>query len=545
MIKTLFIRNYALLDNVDIDFTNGLTVISGETGSGKSIMLDAISLLLGNRVLRFDSVKQSSKSIIEGVFYISNDNKDFFKKNNLDFEEETIIRREIAPNGKSRAFINDTPVRLNILSLLGKRIMEVYDQNHSLFSTNEDFQFEFINHMSDSLKLLNDYNIHLNKLNELKKDLQIINDQGSLSTAEIEFLQYQYDELNDVNIQKNEKDELEKELSLLENIDDIADAISESDVLLNNEKGILECLNLIKRKLIDFDNFSDLHSRIDSVIIELNDFSNSLAHINNDLDLNPRRLVDLNHRLDLINSLMLKHRVNSSEELIELKNDFQSRIELSRSFNDLLDQKKAEIMLSQEKVTKTANILNINRNKIIPQVVSEVQNILMQLGMPHARFDIRMDVKEGYNKNGNTSIEFYFSANKGRRMQEISKVASGGELSRLMLAIKYLSAKKSQINTLVFDEIDSGVSGQVASLMGDMMVDMSQSAQLISISHLPQIAAKANTHFKVFKNISNDKASSEIIKLSEKERVNEIAKLLSGKRLTQAAIDNAIDLLNQ
>ena len=545
MIKNLHISNYALLKNVTVNFLDGFTVISGETGAGKSIMLDALSLLLGKRVERFSTSKSTPKSIIEGVFVLNNSHKKFFKEHDLDFEKETVVRREINANRKSRAFINDTPVLLHVLSKFGQQIIEIFAQDQTIVLKDENAQFQLIDQLSKSAQELENYRTNFLALNQLKKDLEIIQSQGSLSVAEIEFLQFQFEELTNANIRIGEKQEIEDKINLLENIDGIAHAIAEAELLLNNEQGIISSLSVMKRKLADFDNLSLLSDRIESIIIELNDINTEFLSINNSLTTEPEQLQEMNNRLDLLNSLLQKHRLNFIQQLIELKDDFHARIELSSSFDILLTEKQKQIEVKKKELLTVAHILNKKRLNIFTDIKRKVEQILKKLGMPFAQFKIEMQETEQFSLNGNTTILFKFSANKGTEMQELSKVASGGELSRLMLAIKYITAQSSQVCTLIFDEIDAGVSGEIASLMGDMMRNISKSTQLIAISHLPQIASKARAHLKVMKSVVKEETISTIIELDKEGRVEEIAKLLSGKTLTQSAIDNAVDLLNQ
>lgn len=545
MIKSLYIENYTLLKKVEINFQDGFTCVSGETGAGKSIMLDALSLLLGKRVDRFSNSKSTSKSIVEGVFILNDFHRTFFNDHNLDFDYETILRREITPKGKSRAFINDTPVLVQTLSLFGKQIIEIYAQDQTFVLKDENSQFQLIDQLSKSKQHLKYYRENYNELNQLKKDLDIIKSQGSLSAAEIEFLEFQYEELKNANIYKGEKDDIERKINLLENIDGIINAITDGERLLNNEQGVIDYLTIIRKKLAGFDNLSELEQRLESVIIELNDINLEFLSLSNSLNSDPQELMQITNRLDLINGLLQKHRLKFDEQLIELKDDFHTRIELSSSFDILLNEKQQLIDAKHNQLVDSVNSLNKNRLKILPKIKVEVERMLKKLGMPYAQFDIEISETEQFHINGNTSLILKFSANKGGEMQELSKVASGGELSRLMLAIKYITAKSSLVNTLIFDEIDSGVSGEIASLMGDMMSDISRSNQLITISHLPQIASRAKTHLKVIKTICKDETVSSVVELDKKGRIKEIAKLLSGKKLTQAAIDNAVELLNQ
>jgi len=545
MIKSLHIQNYALLKNVGINFTKGFTVVSGETGAGKSIMLDALSLLLGKRVERFSESENIPKSIIEGVFIIDASKKQFFTDNDLDFEEETLVRREINQKGKSRAFINDTPVLLTTLTAFGKQIIEIHAQHQSVLLKDEDAQFKLIDQLAKSGKELGNYQQELKVYTNLKAALNSIKKAGSLSTTELEFLQYQFDELNASNLSVNEKEELEQQIALLENVDGIASAISESEVLLNNEQGVMSSISNIKKRLLEFDSFTELSDRVESVLIELNDINAELSEINNRLEADPQELLKLNTRLDVLNNLLHKHRKQFVEELIDFKNEIEEKMLLSSSFELQLTAKENEIIQQLSILKATSEVLNKKRFKVLEKVKKEIEHHLQHLGMPYAQFEVALTTTDTFHINGNTSIAFLFSANKGSALQEVAKVASGGELSRLMLAIKYITAQSSKVNTLVFDEIDTGVSGEIASLMGDMMLEISKTNQLIAISHLPQIASKANTHIKVVKTVNNSNTVSDVIVLNKDERIEEIAKLLSGKKLTKAAFDNAEELLNQ
>ncbi|MDC3305437.1 DNA repair protein RecN [Flavobacteriales bacterium] len=545
MIKSLQIQNYALLKDVCINFMDGFTVVSGETGAGKSIMLDALSLLLGKRVERFSEDKNTSKSIIEGVFLIDSSRYQFFKDNDLDFDEETVVRREINQNGKSRAFINDTPVLLNTLTAFGKQVVEIHAQHQSVLLKDEDAQFKLIDQLAKSEKELANYQHELKGYTRLKSELITIKKSGSLSAAELEFLQYQFDELNTANLLVNEKEELEQQISLLENVDGIAKAISESEFLLNNEQGILTSISTIKRQLLEFDSFNEISERVESLLIELNDINVELSDVNNKLEADPEELLRLNNRLDILNNLLQKHRKQFVEELIDFKDEVEQKIQISSSFDLQLKAKQSEITKQLSVLKISSEILTKKRIKVLEKLKKEIETHLQNLGMPYAQFQVNLKTIDTFHQNGNTNITFLFSANKGSALQEVSKVASGGELSRLMLSIKYITAQSSKVNTLVFDEIDTGVSGEIASLMGDMMLEISKTNQLVAISHLPQIASKANTHLKVVKTVNRKGTISDVIVLNKEQRIEEIAKLLSGKKLTKAAIDNAVELLNQ
>jgi DNA repair protein RecN (Recombination protein N) len=545
MIKSLHISDYALLKNVSIDFTDGFTVVSGETGAGKSIMLDALSLLLGKRVERFSTEENTPKSIIEGIFKVDKSKQSFFIENDLDFEEETLVRREINSNGKSRAFINDTPVLLNVLTAFGKQIIEIHAQHQSVLLKEESSQFILLDDIAKSEKELEKYRYELQKYSELKSELNLIKKSGSLSESELEFLNFQLDELTSTNLVANEKEELEKQTSLLENVDGIANVISESEQLLGSEQGVFSELVAIKKSLQEFDSFDGLPERIESILIELNDVNAELSDINSKLESDPQQLQVCNNRLDTINNLLQKHRVQFVEELIDLRNEIDTKIQISSSFDEQILVKKDAIEKQYKVLKDSADILDVSRRKVLPKLKSKIEKHLKNLGMPYAQFEVSLYKTDNFHQFGNTTITFLFSANKGSAMQAVSKVASGGELSRLMLAIKYLTAESSKVNALVFDEIDTGVSGEIASLMGDMMREISSKNQLIAISHLPQIASKAKVHLKVVKKVKSGTTISDVKVLNNEQRLEEIAKLLSGKEITNAAFENAKVLLNQ
>ena len=545
MIKSLHIQNYALLKNVFIDFTDGFTVVSGETGAGKSIMLDALSLLLGKRVERYSVDKNRSKSTIEAIFIIDSLQKKFFTDNDLDFEKETVVRREINATGKSRAFINDTPVLLQVLTAFGKQIIEIHSQHQSVLLKDEQSQILLIDQLAKSEKELTSYQKELKQYTALVSDLNGIKELGSLSSSELEFLEFQFEELNNAKLIENEKEEIENNILLLENVDGISNAIAEGEYHLNNDQGVFSSLSVVKRKLIEFDTFSELSTRLDSVLIELNDINTELSEINNKLNADPEQLLKLNNRLNVLNNLLLKHRKQFIEELIDLKHEISKKIKLSYSAEFQVIEKDKEIEKQILFLKAAADVLNAKRNKVLPKIKQQLQAHLQQLGMPYAKFEVVFTEIDQFFQNGNTTISFLFSANKGSALQDVAKVASGGELSRLMLAIKYITAQLSKVNILVFDEIDTGVSGEIASLMADMMLKISKENQLIAISHLPQIASKANNHLKVVKRVVDSDTISDVVALNKEQRTEEIAKLLSGKKLTKAAFDNADELLNQ
>lgn len=544
MIRSLRIKNYALLKDVSIDFKEGFTVISGETGAGKSIMIDAIGMLLGRRAERLNA-EGGLKTVIEGVFSIKRSKSLFFKERDIDFQELTLVRREINPIGKNRSFINDTPVLLSTLLEFGNEMLEIHTQNQSIFLKSPSTQFSLIDELSGSKEELLSYQLEFRLYNKLKKELALLSDSGNLSSSELELLEYQFRELESSDIRVGEKEEIEKKIIMLENAEEISAVISDSEVYFNSEQGVISQLSNIRRRLLSSDIFSQLKERVESVIIELNDLSSDLSLLDDNLESNPEELSMLNRRLDTINSLLQKHRKGSVEELLHYKKKIQEKITLATSFDLELKVKKEDIERQFLVLNKTVSVLNEKRNSILSTFKKDVENCLIRLGMPFAQFFVDISVGDKFDELGNTNISFFFSANKGVPLLEMSKVASGGELSRLMLSIKYISAKSSELDTLILDEIDAGVSGQIASLMANMMQEISKSTQLIAISHLPQIAANCNEHFKIVKTFSGDNTFSDVIMLNNKERVEEIAKLLSGEEVTKEAFENARVLLRQ
>tara|TARA_B100001564_G_scaffold114142_1_gene94912 strand:- start:288 stop:1925 length:1638 start_codon:yes stop_codon:yes gene_type:complete len=545
MIKKLHINNYALFKNVEIDFTNGFTVISGDTGAGKSIMLDALSLVLGKRVDRFAESTATQKSIIEAEFLLNDSHKKFFNDNDIDFDRETIIRREISINGKSRSFINDSPVLLNVLTQFSHQIVEVFSQNEKLVFKDPKAQFIFIDEVAGSNEILLKYRSLFKEYNDIKSEIEKIKENGSLSLAELEFIQFQFNEINNANIENNEKENIEEKIKLLENVDAISLALDDIRILFNNENGAIYNINRARKISQDLDSLSEISSRLESVIIEIEDIDSELSYLQNSLEADPKELNRMTDRLDLINSLLHKHRLKFIDQLHDLKKDLYDKIELSESFEVLLNKKEKDLKIKYDQLVNVANTLDKKRKEVIPKITTHIEDILINLGIPHAKFQINLEQTNELHTFGSSNISMLFCANKGGEMKELMRVASGGELSRLMLAIKFLSAQNSSISTLIFDEIDSGVSGEIASLMGNMMQNISKSNQVIVISHLPQIASKAKTHLKVSKQVIDNKTISTVHKLSNEDRVEEIAKLLSGKNITDSAMKNALDLLNQ
>tara|TARA_B110000263_G_scaffold55990_1_gene47485 strand:+ start:4849 stop:6480 length:1632 start_codon:yes stop_codon:yes gene_type:complete len=543
MLKNIKIKNYALINNLDINFLNDFTVISGDTGSGKSIILDAMSLLFGKRI---DKAKLNDKKcIIEAEFKISKNIDSFFIRKNLDFEENTLIRREINPNGKSRTFINDTPVSISILSEFSKLIIEIHAQHENLLIKNSSEQLLILDKIASNSLIKDKYQDLFYEYQDLLINLDNFNNKRVLSDDDYELLKFHYEEINNANIQISEYDELEKEINTLQNINEISEIANNSLSLLSDENFVIDSLSKIKKVLSKFEKFRDLENRIEANLIDLVDISSELTLISDSINNHPNNLNDLLGRLDIINSILRKHKVKNISDLLILKESIKKKIDIYENFGDEKNLILDNIDNKFKKLNYEAKKLSLSRKNIITEFENDIKSLLNSLAMPHASFKIKIEENKTLNKNGIDIITFQFSSNPGISVQDLNKIASGGEISRLMLALKYKVASYDGIQTLIFDEIDTGVSGKIASYMGDLMKSISKSTQLISVTHLPQIASKSDNHLKVYKIIENNTTKTKIKSLDKQERIIEIAKLLSGKKISDAAITNAKELLNQ
>ena len=550
MLETLFIKNYALIDEFSVQFQDGFNVISGETGAGKSIMLGGLSLILGQRADTAILNNPQIKCIIEGKFKIEEKRyKSFFQENNLDFEKETILRREITPSGKSRAFINDTPVKLSILKSFCQGIIEVHSQHQSLALKDINNQLLLLDQFCRHNALLQEYKDEYSKFLQLKRQLKSLNEKGEVSLSELEFLTFQLDELENANLQEGEMQEVEDELAMLNNAEQIANVLDKGVNFLEKENGALDLLSEIVRDLSEISDYNkklfEINERFEKTVIELKDISTELFSLKEQSVSNPDRLNQLNARLDIFNSLLLKHRKNLLSELVELKEDLQNRLNQLSNYDTEIENLKNEVIIQEQKIRVLSKKISKNRKSTIPDIENQIKSILKRLGMPFAVFSIEIKELDILSINGEDEVVFLFSANKGIKAEKLSSIISGGELSRLMLAIKYISAKYQNTETLIFDEIDSGVSGEIANLMGEMMKKIGEQKQLIAVTHLPQIAAKGNQHYLIYKEIKAGTTNTLIKELKTEERINELAKLLSGEKITATAIKNAGELLNQ
>ncbi|MBL7889992.1 MAG: DNA repair protein RecN [Bacteroidia bacterium] len=549
MLKHLSVQNYALIDQLEVEFADGLTIITGETGAGKSILLGALGLIAGSRADTQSLQDKSKKCIIEAAFNIKEYAlSDFFNEHELDYEAVTTIRREINPEGKSRAFINDTPVTLNQLKDLGERLIDIHSQHQTLSLNGADFQLSVVDAFAKHDSLLNEYKTEYKNFRSLEKQLNELIEKEVQAKKDMDYFQFQFNELEDANLKAGEQAALEQELETLNNAEDIKLNLSKAAFgLSGGEQNLLSSLNEIKNILNGLSKFkpeiAELNTRINSSYIELKDISNELEALEQEILYDPKRIEILNDQLDAIYRLQQKHQVKTIEELIAIKDELSNKLLDFSSLESEIEKVKALLERSNKTLSASAKTISENRKKVIPKIEKEIGSLLSSLSMPNAQLKIEQKAMETYSVNGIDKINFLFSANKGSEFKELNKVASGGELSRLMLSIKSLIAQLTALPTIIFDEIDTGVSGDVADKVGSIMNTMSGKMQVITITHLPQIASKGGSHLFVYKEDKNNKTYSNIKKLSADERVQEIAKMLSTGNPSAAAISNAKELL--
>lgn len=550
MLRSLSIKNFALIEQLQVSFDTGLITITGETGAGKSLLLGALGLLLGKRA-DLSSVKDNSaKCSIEGVFDIEKYNlKTFFEEEDLDYESETIIRREILPSGKSRAFINDTPVTLNSLNKLGVRLIDIHSQHQTLEVTTNDFQFEVLDALSDCGREIESYKRGLSLLKIKEKEEKALIESQQELTKEHDYNSFLLNELEEAKLKPGELAELEERYETLNNIEEIQERLSSSVSLVSSEEvGVSDLLNTIKTSISKVAQYSgalkELSDRIQSVSIELEDIHDSLQNELEGLDADPVQLEELSQRLQIIHNLQTKHAVSSIEELIVIKEDLQEKVAKTESLSETIENVRKDITTTQKQLDELAIRIHNKRIKALPKLISELEDILSSLGMPNATFKTALTLQEKYFSNGKEVLEFLFSANKGGVYGELKKVASGGELSRIMIAIKAILSRYTQLPTIIFDEIDTGVSGEIAHKMADLMMAMSKNLQVFSITHLPQIAANGQSQYKVYKEDINDTTVTRLRLLNEEDRIREIAEMIGGKNISDSALTHAKSLLN-
>lgn len=549
MLHKLTISNYALIDNLDISFTDGMTTITGETGAGKSIILGALSLLLGKRADTTVLKDKDKKSVVEATFSLPNDSLlAFFESLDIDFDNETIIRREITPQGKSRSFVNDTPVGLQTLKELGTVLIDIHSQHQNLFLKESSFQCQVVDAEANNSDLLNEYAKELHVLNKRKKELEDFLSEIQKKKDDLAYYKYRLDELVKANLQGGELADLEQESTLMEHSEEVKTMLAQADEAFSGENALLSQLKTIQHSFEKnaqlSSQFQAISERLAQSYIELSDISDEISKNNANLDFDPQQKESIDERIDLLNTLLHKYSALDENELITKRDELQTLVNSLEN----ADFQSEELQKNYDQqilvVQKIADEIHLRRAEAVQRLEPQIVSLLQKLGMPNVKFAIDMIPLNEFRSNGKDEIRMKFSANKNIAPQWLGEISSGGELSRVMLCLKYILTKNKSVHTIIFDEIDTGVSGEIADQMGSMMLDMSKDLQIITITHLPQIAVKAQNQFKVFKTETTETTTSSIEKLTEEQRVNEIAKMLSGKTITDAALNNARLLLN-
>lgn len=550
MLSDLSIKNYALIDNLQVQFDSGFTSITGETGAGKSVLLGGLALVLGKRV-DFSHINDlSKKCIIEASFNVESFNlKSFFENNDLDFEFLTILRREILPSGKSRAFINDSPVNLSLLTALGEKLIDIHSQQQTQELTNDDFQFQVLDALAQNNKTIEDYQLLLKTFKSTQKQLEELKASKLQSQKDRDYHTFLLNELMEVNLQSIDLESIDVEYNTLNNVELIQAELNLANQILGSEDlGIASNLIMLKQvfhKLTDISSsYKTISDRIQSVSIELDDIFNEIESEQSKVDVNPARLIEIDAILQKVHNLFSKHNVKSVQALIDVQSELESKVDSIASLETSIIAAEKALDSQINKLDKMANMIHKKRKTVVAKLIMQLETILTDLGMPNARFKIEFSPSETYLYNGKDHLDFLLKANKGSKFLSLKKAASGGELSRIMLAIKSILSKYQQLPTIMFDEIDTGVSGEIAHKMGDIMKQMSLSMQVFSITHLPQIAAKGQSHFKVYKQDIKEITVTALKKLSKDDRVVEIAQMLGGKKVSSSAVAHAKQLLN-
>ena len=550
MLINLIIKNYALIRKLEMKPADGLNIITGETGAGKSIMLGAVGLLLGNRADTKALLDDESKCIIEGTFSIEPyDLKEFFHSEDLDYEKETIIRREISPSGKSRAFINDTPVTLDVLRSLGNRLMDIHSQHETLLLAKSSFQIDLVDAFAGILADRNSYQKLFRDYRRMTKERMELLAQKEKNDQEADYRHFILQELIEADLRENEQDELEKELTVLENAEEIRNKLSASRQALEDEEfAALNSLRQAQQYLQDIRKFSPAYeqafSRLNSAFLELDDLAGEISQLLEDVDFDPERTVQLQERLTTIYQLQQKHHVPDIAGLIRVRDELDQEVYESGNLEQKLEKLQRAISDTESELHTRAVDLSERRQSVAEELSRAVEDLLIKLGMPDAHLSVALKPAEQLTEFGLELCELLFSANKGVKPQPLARVASGGEMSRLMFAVKRILADKIALPTIIFDEIDSGISGEIALRMGDMMKYMAKNHQIISISHLPQIAARADRHYFVFKDRSEKTTVSQMKELSSDERILEIAKMIGGDQPSDTAMESARELMD-
>ena len=551
MLRSLFIQNYALIDKLDIDFENGFSVITGETGAGKSIILGAIGLLLGQRADVKAIRNGATKCVIEAHFDIASYQlQTLFDENEWEYEDECIIRRELSATGKSRAFVNDSPASLAQIKELGELLVDVHSQHQNLLLSNEGFQIKALDVIVHNEQLLTEYRSLYNDWKKAKQQLALLVEEADKNRADEDYYRYQVEQLENAHLVDGEQEELEEESDILNHAEEIkAQLYKVEQIAMSDDmsllQGLKECVNAMQALNNVYPDSSELSDRLESCYIELKDIAEEVASKNERIEFNPSRLEEVTDRLNLIYSLQQKYRVDSISELLSLQEEFATKLSAISSSDETIQQLQKQVDKLFAEVIAKADCLSKQRKNASEVIEKQMCEQLALLGMPNVQFRVDFAKRKEPNLLGMDSVNFLFSANKNAPLQNISSVASGGEIARVMLTIKALIAKEVKLPTIIFDEIDTGVSGEIADRMATIMLEMGEAnRQVISITHLPQIASKGKVHYKVFKQDSETETNSNIRRLTDEERINEVAQMLSGATLTEAALHNAKALLN-
>ena len=550
MLSKITIQNFALIDSLHISLNNGLQVITGETGAGKSIILGALRLVLGERADVKAISNPENKSVVETEFRIDKQHISFFEENDLDFEENTIIRREILPSGKSRAFINDVPVTLDVLKELSSKLIDIHSQFETSNLFSEEYQFKIIDGLSENKLLISAYQQDFNTYQKLNKTLQELENQLENSNKEADYQNFLLSELGEIDLESIDLEELKNQVSIGENAGNIIENLNYiSGRFYQEEIGVLDGLNDIKNKIQKITenspHFEELSKRLDEAHLELKDIHNQIENELEKVEIDPESLAAMTSLLNKINTLFLKHQVSDIEGLIEIKNRLSSQQKNSEDLEKNIIDIQNQLSQLTEKLNNLASDISKNRKSAIPIFTEKIEKILKKLGLEKAKIEVELTDNENFNKFGKEHIQLLFQANTGFPLKPIQNAISGGERSRVMLSIKKIIAENTELPTLILDEIDTGVSGKVANEIGNVMQEMAENIQLIVITHLAQVAAKGSNNYKVVKEDVNGKTQSTIIPLNEEQKLQEIAQLLSGDTITDAAIQQAKELINR
>ena len=549
MLKQLHISNYALIDELNVSFESGFNVITGETGAGKSILLGALGFALGDRADTNVLYDKEKKCVVEAQFVLTDETlKPLFEENDLDFETECIFRRELNPQKKSRAFINDTPVALLTMKEIGNQLVDIHSQHDSLLLTDADFQLKLLDEIAQNSELLAEYQSEYSHYNALKRKLNELKEIATKNTAENDYLKFQLDELDKADLKEGEYADIEQTLNVMENAEEIKTLLVTANGLLDNsENAILgqvnELTSTLQRMKHLLPDTEELAERIENLKVELKDIAYDLHRKEDETQFDEGQLQSLQERYDLLNRLMMKHHLNNFEALISLRNSLKERVNAFENIDETIAQADKELKESEKQLSKLSLALHSKRCQAASAFGEKVTALVQQLAMPFAQFQVKAESQNSFSSNGSDEIRFLFSANKGIAVDDLRRVVSGGELSRLMLSIKSAVSDYNYIPTLIFDEIDTGVSGEVAAKIGSIMRQMGHSLQLISITHLPQVASRAEHHYFIFKDNEGSRTQSHIRVLNAEERVTEIAKMLSNDKVTPEALRAAEVLL--